>query len=230
MSKQKITIGLLILAIAIITFGAFGSVVVTRKRFLEDFNRMNSYYKQALFLTGQSKREEASKQYDLLTTEYMRFSAKYTAYRPYAIKNDSKFGTDLINVGKIIASTKDGVYSGDLPSTHKELEAIRPIFQEMFKRNGFSMLAMALVDFHDKMEEIIAAADAKNNELVISIYPKVNESLVAIEKEDASSEIQIIRKNLDSLKQLAEEGKSDELGAKAAELKASFIKVYLVKG
>ncbi len=100
----------------------------------------------------------------------------------------------------------------------------------MFKRNGFSMLSMALVDFHDIMEEIIAAADEKDASRVISVYPKVNEALAAVEKEDSSNEIQLIRKNLDSLKQLAEENRSDQLSAKAAELKTSFIKVYLVKG
>jgi len=230
MQNQKITISLLALSVVIITAGSFGSIVVTRKKFLEDFNQMNGYYKQTLFLTGQSKRDEAKIQYDLLTTEYARLSAKYASYRPYVIKNDSQFSADLSNVGKIIAGTKDGVYAGDLPATHKELEAVRPVFQEMFKRNGFSMLSMALVDFHDIMEEIIAAADAKDTNQVISVYPKVNEALIAVEKEDNASEIQTIRKNLDSLKQLAEEGKSDQLSAKAAELKASFIKVYLVKG
>jgi hypothetical protein len=230
MSNKKITISLLILSVLIIAAGSFGSLVVTRKKFLEDFNQMNGYYKQALFLTGRSKRDKAKIQYDLLTIEYSRFSSKYSIYRPYVIKNDDKFSSDLASVGKIIESTKDGVNSGDLPATHIELEAVRPIFQEMFKRNGFSMLSMALVDFHDIMEEIIEAADAKDSKLVLSVYPKVNEALMAVEKEEMSSEIQTIRKNLDSLKMLAEEGKSDELSAKAAELKASFIKVYLVKG
>lgn len=230
MQNQKITISLLALSVVIISAGSFGSVIVTRKKFLEDFNQMNSYYKQALFLTGQSKRDEAKNQYDLLSAEYAKFSSKYAIYRPYVIKNDSQFSTDLSSVGKIIASTKDGVYTGDLPTTHKELEAVRPVFQEMFKRNGFSMLSMALVDFHDIMEEIITAADAKDASQVIAVYPKVNEALMAVEKEDNASEIQAIRKNLDSLKQLADEHQSDQFSAKAAELKASFIKVYLVKG
>jgi hypothetical protein len=230
MSNKKITFGLLALSITIIAAGSFGSVVITRKKFLEDFNQMNGYYKQALFLTGQSKRDEAKTQYDLLTTEYAKFSSKYASYRPYVIKNDSQFSNDLTSVGNIIASTKDGVYSGDLPATHVKLEAVRPIFQDMFKRNGFSMLSMALVDFHDIMEEIIEVADAKDPKQVLSVYSKVNEALMAVEKEDNSAEIQAIRKNLDDLKELADEGKSVELSAKAAELKTSFIKVYLVKG
>ena len=100
----------------------------------------------------------------------------------------------------------------------------------MFKRNGFSMLSMALVDFHDIMEEVIAAADAKDINQLLAVYPNVDNALVAIEKEDNSPEIQVIRKNLNDLKSLADSGKQGELSAKAAELKTSFIKVYLVKG
>lgn len=228
MSNQKIMLAGL--AIAILGIGSFISLTITRKKFLEDFNRMNGYYKQALFLTGQNKRDEAKIQYDLLVINYEQFNQKYSSYKPYVIRQDDKFNSDLEIVKNLIANAKDGVYGGDLPATHKQLEEIRPIFQEMFKRNGFSMLSMALVDFHDIMEEIISAADAKNAEQVLEVYPKVDSALAAVEKEENSAEIQVIRKNLDDLKNLALNNKTDELTAKAAELKTSFIKVYLVKG
>lgn len=230
MQNQKVTVGLLALAIAIIVGGSFGSIVVTRKKFLEDFNHMNGYYKQALFLTGQGKREEAKAQYDLFANAFGDFSNKYQSYRPFVIKNDQKFGTNLTQVALLIKVTKDGVYTGDLAQTHRELEAVRPIFQDVFKRNGFSMLSMALVDFHDIMEELIAASDAKDTTTLLAAYPRVDAALVAIEQEDNSAEIQVIRKNLEDLKELASNGKVEQLSAKAAELKASFIKVYLVKG
>ncbi len=218
------------LAIAILGIGSFVSTTITRKKFLEDFNRMNGYYKQALFLTGQNKRDEAKTQYDLLVINYEQFNQKYSSYKPYVIRQDDKFNSDLEVVKNLITNAKDGVYGGDLPTTHKQLEEIRPIFQEMFKRNGFSMLLMALVDFHDIMEQIITAADAKNAEEVLEVYPKVDAALAAVGKEENSTEIQTIRKNLDDLKNLALSKKTDELAAKAAELKTSFIKVYLVKG
>jgi hypothetical protein len=63
---------------------------------------------------------------------------------------------DLEKIARLLNDIKDGVYTGDLSITHKRLEEIRTIEQEMFKRNGFSMLAVALVDFHDIMELVIA--------------------------------------------------------------------------
>ena len=47
----------------------------------------------------------------------------------------------------------------------------------MFKRNGFSMLSVALVDFHDAMETILTAASAKDVAGVTSLYPSVSEKL-----------------------------------------------------
>ncbi len=229
-SNSKTTVLLLILTVVLLAIGSFASITITRKKFLENFNGMNGYYKQALFLTGQGKREEAKVQYDLLVSGFASFSAKYSNYKPYVIRTDYQFDQDLKSVSQIISSAKDGVYNGDLPATHKQLEAVRPIFQEMFKRNGFSMLSMALVDFHDIMEEIITASDAKNSAEVLKVYPKTDLALKAIEVEDNSAEIKVIRKNLDDLKSLAEQGKDTSLSAKAGELKSSFIKVYLVKG
>lgn len=226
----KTTIILILTAIILYVLGSYASITITKKKFLEDFNHMNNYYKQTLFLTGQSKREEAKTQYDSLIISYGKFSKKYSTYKPYVIKNDILFTQDLKKVQSIIIDSKEGVYNGDLPATHKKLEEIRPIFQELFKRNGFSMLSMTLVDFHDIMETIIAAADERNAKKVLEVYPQVNSSLTAVENEDNSVDIQGIRKNLEDLKNLATANKIEELLSKAEELKASFIKVYLIKG
>ena len=39
---------------------------------------------------------------------------------------------------------------------------LEPIFQDILKRNNFSLLAISLVDFHDVMETVIEAADTKD--------------------------------------------------------------------
>ena len=227
---HKTTVLLFILTVFILIAGSFASVTITRKKFLEDFNRMNGYYKQTLFLTGQTKRDEAKVQYDHLLTAYSDFKNKYEVYRPYVIRNDHEFSKDLTSVEGMISSVKDGIYTGDLPQVHKELEAIRPVFQEMFKRNGFSMLSMALVDFHDIMEKLISAADAKDAKTLLDVYPQADQTLQLIEHEDTSSDIRTIRKNLTDLYDLALSGKTSDMSSKAAQLKASFIKVYLQKG
>lgn len=228
---NKIMLSLIITLVVILPFlGAYYSNFFTRKIFLEDYNRMNNFYKQALFNTGQDKRPESIANYEGLVIEFTQFKNKYENYKPQVIKSDVKFNQDLDGVSNIILMSRDQMYNGDLPALHKKFEEIRPVFQDILKRNNFSMLAVNLVDFHDIMEKVIDAADEKNSAGVISAYSEANDKLKAIEETTNDDEIKAIRNNMDAVLQLANDGKSDELSKKAAELKASFIKVYLKRG
>ncbi len=51
-----------------------------------------------------------------------------------------------------------------------------------------------------------------------------------VEEEANDDEIKAIRAKLEELAALAKDGKADELSKKAAELKSTFIKVYLKRG
>jgi hypothetical protein len=103
--------------------------------FLEDFVIMNDSYKQLLFNSGKEKREESIAYYDKLIPAYKQFQDKYSNYKPYVIKNDNKLNSDLETISILLTNIKDAVYNGDLVSTHKKLEEVRPIFQDIFKRN-----------------------------------------------------------------------------------------------
>lgn len=210
--------------------GAYASNFFTKKFFLEDYSSMNQYYKQALFFTGQEKREEAVSNYQKLMLEYGLFQAKYQRYHPYIVAQDKAFNSDLDRIAVLIANPKEKILTGDLKSAHLDLEQVRPVFQDILKRNGFSMLAVYLVDFHDAMEKIITAADNKSPESVISTYPEVSDKLKMVEETANDAEIQSIRQNLDQLLSLANANNTAALSAKAAELKSSFVKVYLKRG
>jgi hypothetical protein len=213
-----------------IVAGSYASNFVTRKLFLEDFNAMNDHYKQTLFLTGKNERAKAIEKYDLLIPAYANFQLKYSAYRPYALKNDGQLSSDLAAVQGMVAGVNDLVRTGDLHEAHLALEKVRPVFQDVFKRNGFSMLSVALVDFHDAMELMLDAATAKDADKLSALYPEVSGKLAAIEAEANDSEIQTIRKNLDGLLSLASAKALDGLPAAGDALKSSFVKVYLKRG
>lgn len=224
----KVIFVLLFLVIAV--GGSYASNFFTKKIFLDDYSRMNNYYKQTLFYTGQDKRDEAISNYNKLVTEYAVFYKKYSVYHPYIFKSDSKFNADLKEVSDTITSLKENVYSGDLKQTHTSFESVRPIFQDILKRNGFSMLAVSLVDFHDAMEKIITVADAKDAIQLLAVYPEVDLKLKDVENIVNDSEIQMIRTKLEEVVSLAKEGKNELLSAKAGELKSAFVKVYLKRG
>jgi hypothetical protein len=228
-SARSLTIIFAVLAGFLIATGA-ASHLITQKLFIKDFNAMNNYYKQALFLTGQDNREKAVENFDRWFKEYSLFAEKYTAYKPLAIRGDSLWKSDVERVFDIIKKNETVVREGELKKVHLELEKVRLIFQEMFKRNGFSMLSLALVDFHEAMETLLDAANAKSQDKVKAVYTQADEKLKAVEQTVNDPEIQTIRKNLDELLNLAVSGKLDALPAKAEELKKSFVKVYLQRG
>lgn len=228
---SKIILGIFfVLSIFIAIVGSYYSNFFTKKFFLEDYNKMNNYYKQTLFYTGQGKRTEALDNYNKLVAEYAIFNAKYQAYHPYVVSSDKQFNSDLTKVSNIILGLNGQVNTGDLKLVHTDFEQVRPIFQDILKRNGFSMLAVSLVDFHDVMEKIITKADEKDSTGVITVYLEVSEKLKAVEDIANDAEIQDIRQKLDEVLLLAQEGRSELLSSKAAELKSSFVKVYLSRG
>ena len=210
--------------------GCYGSDFLSRKMFLEDFNAMNHFYKQTLFLTGKGEREKAIANYDQWVPALEKFQNKYSTYRPYTLRSDAQFSADLVQVKDMMLAVQEGVKTGDLQQAHLDLEKVRPVFQQLFKRNGFSMLAVALVDFHDSMELILDSANAKNAEKTMALYEQVSTKLQAIEAELNDSEIQDIRAHLDALNTLAKEGKVDAMPPQSDKLKTSFVKVYLKRG
>lgn len=228
---SKVMVGFSVLMFVVIAVaGSYYSAFFTKKFFLEDYNRMNQYYKQTLFFTGQNNRNEAMSNYTNLVKEYSIFYQKYSKYHPYVIKGDEKFNTDITTIKDLIASLQNNVSSGDLPTTHKEFEIVRPIFQDILKRNGFSMLAVYLVDFHDAMEKVIAGADNKNASQVVAVYQEVSDKLKAVEDVANDTEIQTIRQKLEQVVASAKSGNVEVLPAQGAELKSSFVKVYLKRG
>ena len=133
----------------------------------------------------------------------------------------------MINVSSIVSGAKDDVYTGNLSLAHQKLEGVRPIFQGILIRNNLMSFSVALVDFHDAMELVLDAANNKDVARVMEAYPRADERLRAVESMSNESGIAAIRANLEAVANLAAENKTAELPAKAADLKASYVKVYL---
>ena len=195
--------------------------------FLQNFNLVNDPYKKALFATGQGQRNDSIKYYENLTSALTAFQEKYKDDRPPEIKSDTLFSGDMNNVSAIISGVKEDIYTGNLSEAHTTLEGVRPIFQGILTRNNLLPMSVALVDFHDAMEQVLDAANSKDAAGVMQVYPKADEKLKAVESINDESGIKAIRANLDAVMNLAKENKTAELPAKASDLKASYVKVYL---
>lgn len=211
-----------------ITGGAASDLkTANESHFLKDFDLVNDPYKKTLFATGQGQRNDSIKNYKNLTDSLALFQEKYKDHLPAEINSDKQFSEDIMNVSSIVSGVKEDVYSGNLTEAHLKLEAVRQIFQNILIRNNLMSLSVALVDFHDVMEVVLDAANDKNAAGVLDAYPQADEKLSAVEAISDESGITAIRANLDGLANLAEENKTEELPAKASDLKTSYVKVYL---
>lgn len=226
--KQKIA--LIVYVCTFIIIASYGSIFVTKKIFIEDFNAMNTHYKQVLFETGQGKREESKIHYDALESSWLSFHDTYSQYQPYILRGDTLLLDSLDAVDVLIRDAQQLVYDGDLHDAHLHLEKIRPITQDMLKRNNFSLFAISLVDFHDSMEIVLDKATNKDAQGVIVAYDDASEKLLAIEQLAQDEEVQSIRKNLEALRAAAQNGSVETLPSLGNSLKSSFVKVYLTRG
>jgi uncharacterized protein YneF (UPF0154 family) len=226
---------ILISGIAILLIvGAIGGLFITDKMategFLKDFNMMNSHYKQALFQTGQGNREIAMLEYTAFMSSLSDFQTRYRDDRPRALQGDTMFNTDMEKALQTAADAKTDVEQGDLSRAHTTLEGVRPIFNELLRRNGLSSLSVSLVDFHDSMERVIDAGDKKDAASVLERYADADEKLRAIETELNDTGVQDIRAQLEAVHRLATAGAVEQLPAQSSKLKASYVKVYLAQG
>lgn len=221
-----------LLLLLLVVGGSLLSDRFTRTQFLEAFNGMNHHYKQTLFLTGKQQRDNAIAEYGQWVSTFSGFQQRYAQYRPYALRADRQLDADLIEVERLMREVEPLVRQGDLQQAHLDLEKVRPIFQELLRRNGFSLLSVALVDFHDAMELMLDAANANDPARLISLYPAVNDKMMAVETAaPADPEILAIRQHLDRLRDLANTSASaNALSERAEQLKGSFVKVYLKRG
>lgn len=185
---------------------------------------MNEHYKQALYLTGQGQREAALAEHAALV------AALADLRRQGSVPGDEQAAADLSRAAAIADRTRPLVEGGTLRDAHQQLEELRPILNELLRRNGLSSLKVALVDFHDRMERVIEAGDARDPVAVLGEIPAADARLRAVEQELNDGRVRAIRAALERVQALAQHGDREALPAAAGALKSAFVRVYLVEG
>ncbi len=219
---------ILLLALIGITAVALpvASAFFTKKLFLEDYNAMYSPYKQALFATGNTPTEGPAA-FETFTAAFQKFQTRYAAYRPSFLKGDEALATDLTHIQQIIQVTKPMIQEGQMSSAHTSLEQIRPIVNELLRRNNLSPLSVALVDFHDAMEQVYNPAVASDLAGVLQALPNTEEKLREVEALSQEAGIKTIRDALDRVREAANKGDASATAENAKALKSAYVQVYI---
>lgn len=135
-SKKRL---LVILILVGIVLGCYLSITLTNKIFLNDFEKFNSPYKQALFYSQQNNRDKAVDYYSVFKLNFNSFKNKYSNYRPYSIRSDKQFGYDIIKVTMVIGDVDKTIDSSNLTIANQQLKELDPVLNDIIRRNSFSL-------------------------------------------------------------------------------------------
>lgn len=194
------------------------------KAFSARYTPMNEQYKQALFLTGQGKQAEALR-------AHQGFAAALAGLLGAgALSGDAKLAPDLERAAGLASEAGPLIERGELARAHEVLEGVRPILNDILRRNGLSELKVALVDFHDQMERVVDAGKDWSAPSTLAALPTAEAGLRAVERALDDARVRAIRAALDRVRGLAEQGAVDELPEAAGALKSAFVKLYLAEG
>lgn len=228
--NKKIYKTLLIILIAFLVIGIVVSNLYTKKIFLKDFKNFNDEYKRLLSSTSQEQRGESINNYNLLIEDFEYFSDKYSAYKPYAIRGDNEFEKDLGTIKISIDGVKEKIVHGNLSAAYFNLESIRPVTNDMLRRNGLDDEKVKIADFYVTIEIINDAVDEKDLQKVLNAYSIANEKLKDIEASVNTTDVQLMRANLESIRSLSKNGEIDKLPSRVAELKSNYLRIYMKSG
>jgi hypothetical protein len=222
--KRKI---LLIILIIFLIGCSIISYYYTRQQFLQQVDNLEASYKPLLLSTIQEKRKDSITNYEIFKEQFDFFYNSYSDYRPVVIRLDSEFTNDLTEIKLLIEHSRAKVIYGNITAAYLELDLIRPILNNMLRRNGLDNIKVQLVDLQEAIDLIADSAKKGDANEVISRYYLANEKLKDVEVKINTTEMQFVREHLNALQSLAKQKDIDKLPSKAAELKSSYLRVYL---
>jgi phosphoserine phosphatase len=209
--------------------GSVGGYLLNQKSFREDLASLNGAYKQVLYLSGQDSPQTVK--YDMeFRLRLGDFQSRQLEYRPWIVRDNARLRTLFAELAATAQAAGDKVVLGQNQEAHLEFEKIRPLLQEIMRSAGISELAVALISFHDVMEQVVVAADQKDLAGVVAAYVLADGKLQEVEALAQDEEIQAIRQALDRVLEIAAKPEPDALPEAAAKLKSAFVKVYLSRG
>lgn len=226
----------LIILIALVLGGVFIYNRRSQEAFGQSYNQMNADYKSVLFASGQNKNETS-----LLMVGYKdSFNLFYERYSTSPItpyNKDKEWKNSLDQVREVIMNSEILIFQNKSKDAHLELEKVRQIWQETFKRNGVTMLGFYLTEFHDIMEKAIEESDKRDFEKLDKICLDMNAAWneVTTTQTEFSLDVDYKDKMGEETKTLASfcdavTKRSDDVKELSGKLKSGFIPFYLRYG
>lgn len=226
----------IVFVILLVIGGTFIYRQKTQEAFGQSYNLMNANYKAVLFASGQEKPETAA----LMLAYQESFKTFYDAYSvnpisPYS--DDGEWKISLDKIGATIMRADILIKENKSKDAHLELEQVRQVWQETFKRNNVTMLGFYLTEFHDIMEKAIEESEQGDFEKLDVICVDMNTAWTEVvnTQTDFSTDKDYVDKITAETTTInvfcdAVKNRQDTIKTIAPQLKSGFIPFYLKYG
>ena len=213
----------LLLIIAFLpTIAGYCSVKHTSDRFMRDFDAMDIFMKQSVYDSHIVNRNLLVDDYVQWQKHFERFNDKYSHYRPFIVKYDSRFCDDLRETEAISSELNYLVRRGNLGQANLELKKIDDMWTEMKKRNRISVFDLAVVGFERVAKELVTASSKMDAPTILWLYPRADLKLREIEANSDTPETRALRQALENLLSGAREGRAQDIPGLGADLEDAF--------
>lgn len=220
-----------------------GAIFVYNRKTIETFgtkfNLMNDAYKKVLFASGQNKTETTK----LMQNYKLAFQDFYSSYKTSPIKpysTDTEWSNSLDKINDVISESENLIKENKFVESHKSLEEIRQIWQQIFTRNKVTMLGFYLTEYHDTMEKAIEYSDLKDYEklkttcdtmkAILQNVKDVKVEFSATDFADYTTKLNDVSTNLDNLCTANDDKDDAKIKEYSSKLKPTFLLIYLKYG
>lgn len=235
--KQKtkiITFSILAILLIIGAIAGFKFLEIQKvKNFNKAYNDLNDKYKQALFQTGQNNSESLSF-YQEYESGFTLFKDKYTTSPVTPFDKDNLFNTDLNEISTWNQKALYQINNKEFKEAHLTLEKIRPIWQEIFKRNNFNLFGLYMIDFHDSME---VSTEAETTQEILDNcadlnekWNQVNANLPEVQTDEFKTLLKIEDTNVKEICSITKITELEQIKKLQGDIKSDFVKLYLKYG
>lgn len=133
---KNLIIGTIVLIVVVAVAGSYISSATTKEILKDDLVSIENPYNLTLLSIEKNQAKDSIASYEQMNASFIVFEKKYSSYRPFVIKFDESFQVDVQNISIAITSSRNDIYSGNLPGAHNRLEAVGPILHGIKKRDG----------------------------------------------------------------------------------------------
>lgn len=158
---MKLYIPLLLLVL--VALSACTQVVVPEEDYGVVYSSYHSAYKKVLFATGQNSPESSDLMVSFKSNLQSLASLSDTPY-----SEDVDYVSDIDKIVVLTDEASSLIDSSNLEAAHSKLEELRPIWQDIFKRNNVYSRTFYMTEFHEVMEGVVEAVGTDELDLVSS--------------------------------------------------------------